>query len=394
LTTSRRALLVVGMHRSGTSALTGVLGLCGAALPPDLLPANEGNEAGYWEGQALVSMHDRWLDELGTSWDGPTWASRQAQLLSQRSRFAAELRVVLEQEFGDAALIVVKDPRLCLLLPVWFEALDDAGIESLTLLCYRHPLESAQSLHARDGMPIGAALLLWLQYTLAAELSSRDRPRLMVAFTELLTDSRAVIDRVQRAFSLTLPAYTAATAAAIDSFLRPQLRHARAEGSDAALPQWVSDVNAWFAAARDGRLPADTTPLDSVRRSVLDAEALFAPAWDWHRAQDHEQHAAQVSEVDYWKTYAGGREAAVAVLQSQGDESRRVIDAMARERDAARDVLAKAGAEGSHLLAQSTDASARIQQLERHVRALEQSWPFRAQALLRRVTPSRRGHHR
>ena len=62
------AILVLGMHRSGTSALAGSLALTGVALGDDLLPANEGNVTGYWEHRRLIALNERVLASLGATW--------------------------------------------------------------------------------------------------------------------------------------------------------------------------------------------------------------------------------------------------------------------------------------------------------------------------------------
>src|SRR5690348_5945376 len=69
--TPRRAILIVGMHRSGTSALTRVINLHGVPLGRQLLEAAFDNEAGFWENQAVVQLHERILEHLGSSWDDP-----------------------------------------------------------------------------------------------------------------------------------------------------------------------------------------------------------------------------------------------------------------------------------------------------------------------------------
>src|SRR6185437_16639542 len=66
---ARQALLVLGMHRSGTSALTRVLNLCGAALPRHNMAAAQSNRLGFWEPQRIVDTHDRFLKEAGTGWE-------------------------------------------------------------------------------------------------------------------------------------------------------------------------------------------------------------------------------------------------------------------------------------------------------------------------------------
>ena len=69
---TRKALLVLGMHRAGTSALARVLALRGASLPENLLPANQGNVDGYWEPQGVVELNERIFDACDTAWE-PAW---------------------------------------------------------------------------------------------------------------------------------------------------------------------------------------------------------------------------------------------------------------------------------------------------------------------------------
>ncbi len=94
----RIALLILGMHRAGTSALARVCSLRGADLPRDVLPANEGNEAGYWEPRGVVELNDRILDYFDLAWDDPFAALRLPPPGSIPAGFHAEARQVIERE--------------------------------------------------------------------------------------------------------------------------------------------------------------------------------------------------------------------------------------------------------------------------------------------------------
>ena len=69
----RICLLVLGMHRSGTSAVTRVLSIAGAKLPASLMGPGRGNEVGHWESDALATYNDELLAQLGIrhSWTRP-----------------------------------------------------------------------------------------------------------------------------------------------------------------------------------------------------------------------------------------------------------------------------------------------------------------------------------
>ena len=187
-TSLRTAILVLGMHRSGTSALARLTNFMGAALPRHLMPANEANPRGYWESAPLVELHDQLLSALDSSWDdwrtpGARWKESDAA-----ARFAGRLRLAIDEEYGNAPLVVLKDPRLCRTLPYWMSILEKSGIRSAPVLIVRNPLEVAESLRERDGMPFEKAMLLWLRHNLDAEFETRHLQRNIVTFDALLED--------------------------------------------------------------------------------------------------------------------------------------------------------------------------------------------------------------
>src|SRR4249919_2075595 len=112
---SRRAVLVVGMHRAGTSALARVLSLRGATLPEHVMPPNYGNATGYWEPERVVGLNDRMLEYFGVEWNDPFAAYQLPPVAAIPARFLAEAKEILEQEYAGSDLFVLKDPRWTLL---------------------------------------------------------------------------------------------------------------------------------------------------------------------------------------------------------------------------------------------------------------------------------------
>jgi len=109
----RTAIVVLGMHRSGTSALTRMLSLLGAHLPEHLLGANPTNKAGHWEPERLVNLHDQMLGEAGSCWYD--WRAFDPAALppGRLDHYRAEITRIISEEYGEAPLIVLKDPRIC-----------------------------------------------------------------------------------------------------------------------------------------------------------------------------------------------------------------------------------------------------------------------------------------
>lgn len=228
----RQAILILGMHRSGTSALSGVACTLGAAAPHTLLPANFANPHGYWESLPLVQAHNELLTSAGSSWDDwrrldPRWyQSAEAQFFRNR------LKDIVESEYGEAPLLVVKDPRLCRFLPFFLSVLEDMAVAPVALFSIRDPLEVAFSLRRRDGFPITKSVVLWLRHVLDAELHSRQMPRCFVAYGSLMQDWRLQMRRASEATGIVWPTDPEMSAPSIETFLAPALYHEKSRLED------------------------------------------------------------------------------------------------------------------------------------------------------------------
>jgi hypothetical protein len=184
---SRECIVVAGMHRSGTSALTRVLNLLGAKLPKHVMGARDSNEQGHWEPERLVALHDELFAEAGTRWDD---ISRfPASFDPERfAHYKAEIVRILGEEYGDASLVVVKDPRICRLIPLWREVLEQIGVRARFVIPLRNPLEVARSLEKRNGISLAYGCLLWLRHLLDAEYGTRGARRVFVHYHDLLNN--------------------------------------------------------------------------------------------------------------------------------------------------------------------------------------------------------------
>lgn len=170
-----RAMVILGMHRSGTSALARSISFCGYALPQDVMPARTDNPKGFWEPLAVARLNNAILAGFGLSWDRPgpllcagmnLAESRQAVADASLRMWLTQAASALRSSFGDASAIVLKDPRITLLLPLWMRAIEETGYAARCVLIYRNPLEVAASLNKRNLMPVRRAMQLWLHYNL------------------------------------------------------------------------------------------------------------------------------------------------------------------------------------------------------------------------------------
>ena len=231
---TRRAIVVVGMHRSGTSALSRVLSFYGFSQPSDVMFPKKDNPKGYWESFGCQELNDKILASLGGGWDDPGLLllpglslkeSRSEISLCLADRWRDEAMSVLQASFGDAPAIVLKDPRISLLLPLWQRALKDAGYEPYFVLAYRNPLEVAASLCTRDGIGLIRALRLWLQHNMEVLIAGISNVTAAVAYYDMLNDP----DTALAPLFVDLPhagvALSSTDRAARTEFLSPADRH-------------------------------------------------------------------------------------------------------------------------------------------------------------------------
>ncbi len=239
---SRVALLVLGMHRSGTSGLARMLSLLGAALPEHILGARRGNRSGHWEPERLVDLHDEMLAEAGSRWDD--WRRFEPTALGPErlSHYRSAIARLIAEEYGDAPLFVLKDPRLCRFVPLYEEILGGMGIAPRFVLPFRNPVSVLDSLAARDGMAGSYASLVWLRHVLDAEEATRGKARVFLAYEEYLDDWRAVAARIPAALGLDWPRGVDDAGQEIDAHLSRDLQHHAATPADLAADQRVGQA--------------------------------------------------------------------------------------------------------------------------------------------------------
>jgi len=214
-------VFIIGMHRSGTSALGGVLEPLGLTVGKAVMPPHPegGNPKGFYENLALMQLHDRFLASIGSVWRDYEPVIRKRFRGGNARRFRKELLGLLIEEFGlDRPLI--KDPRLCRLMPLWLPLIKRHFPRARFILPIRHPVEVAYSLRQRDHLTLDQGLKLWVVHVLEAERTTRGFPRLFTTYDQLMQSPVETVLRLAKSLELSEDAVAAAVSRQIDFTLR------------------------------------------------------------------------------------------------------------------------------------------------------------------------------
>jgi hypothetical protein len=347
----RDVILVLGMHRSGTSAAAGFLVQLGGAQPKTLMAAEDGNERGYFESQALMTFHDELLASAGTSWTdwrqfNPAWFQSPAS-----PAFQERAKQLFEDEFGGEPLAVLKDPRVCRFAPFWFEVL--AGIEARAhvVIPVRAPLEVAFSMRKRFGFPLAAGALLWLRHVIDAEIASRPLPRCIFTWDQLLRDWRGVAEKASTELGLSWPHLSDATAHEIEDFIGYDLAHHSVSASECAahpdIHEWtISAYRAMLKLAQAPRSRSALKTLDKTREAFNRASRMFGRTVleEEIRSQDLLRKTAQLAEErDHWSRQHDAARAELAGALQAKEQISLELNARAQEASDLTQALAEQG---------------------------------------------------
>ncbi|MGB3838894.1 MAG: hypothetical protein WA930_07250 [Rhodanobacter sp.] len=307
-----KAILVLGMHRSGTSALTRVLNLLGVDLGGNFLKPAGDNRLGFWEHSDVVALHEKLLHALGRSWDDTRALPVDWELSPAAGVARKEIATIINRDFSGSRLWAIKDPRLCRLAPLWVESIAALGVDVCALLVVRHPQEVANSLHVRDGLDAADARLSWLEYFVEAEHATRSLPRALVLYDDLLVDWQRVMTAASQQLRLQWPKSIEYAAPAVAAFLDTGERHHKASKDDgSATPDIAAELYrrcvAWTQG--DGQW--------SGIAALVDAYRLVAPTFLENMSRNLTRIAEVTSHLEKAEALANDRQEEIAARKEE-----------------------------------------------------------------------------
>jgi hypothetical protein len=274
----RAAILVLGVHRSGTSCLAHLLNVLGAKLPAEVVPPAPNNPCGHWEPVRLLKINEEILNAIGRTWYDsrpiPTgWFHSKAAY-----RFRKRLRVLITSEYGHAPLILIKEPRICRLAPLYLDVLGMLRIKPLVVLPVRHPGEVIRSIQERDHINPLTTELLWLRNLLEAEAATRSCVRVWTSFDQLLDQGEITAQTIAARLGIIWPNNQENTAIDVANIPRPRHRHHRIADDPAPVPLGFLTRRAWLAAqyAVNGDENAARMMFDEIRVALAELDHFSA----------------------------------------------------------------------------------------------------------------------
>ena len=275
----KNCLVVLGMHRSGTSAFTGILDILGVNLGTTMLETQSDNPKGFFENKYVVLANDCILETLNTSWDDtfplPTnWLGR-----FDGSQLREDIRHFLRTDMTENQLSALKDPRLSRLLPLWLPLFTDENVSPHFALIIRNPLEIAESLAERNDFSIEKSFILWMQHMLDAERNTRELPRAFVKFESLLTNPRQSVESVFASTGLSTPNFSDEHSDELAQFLDRNMRHHEVsnEELEAICPPIIANYYRLLCKISDSGVTQqeDILELDQLGDQFQATQALF-----------------------------------------------------------------------------------------------------------------------
>lgn len=241
-------VVILGMHRSGTSALAGALPSIGAEMGNSLLSADHRNEKGYWEDQDIKSFNDGLLQNIDSRWDHISAVSEKDLRHLRAGGFDRTAVKILKNKISGFDIYGLKEPQITKLLPFWLEVFEQLGGNCQFVVSLRNPLSSAISLTKRDGLTRQHGYWLWFNHMVAAIQLADSHPMIVVGYDHLLMDPDAEIRRM--ADFLGLPVDADQRAFYCNDFLDRSLRHSQHSmddlETDPDCPKYVKELYAFL----------------------------------------------------------------------------------------------------------------------------------------------------
>ena len=406
---TRPIVIVLGMHRSGTSLCSHVLSALGVDMADQapgrgLTKFGTDNQKGHWERWEIVDMHDRILALVNRGyytalhdfpfpvawWTDPRIAEIRREIVG-----------FLEKKMGRGAF-GFKDPRTIRLLPMWEQIFAELKLVPKVIFCLRNPGQVARSLKTRDNIDLAIGEGRWFTYitdffyhmtdaefcTIEYESWFDDYSHNLIKlynFLDMRPDrgqpnlEMAVSRLVDRGLRNDDPAYQEP----MQPLVRSIYQLARRAGDDASAREEIKFLTSQFVAFQGLQQPfysaVETNTLFAInppgleenRRIAQSASHQRAIPTEAHLSEEPTQFEAQTTQIAEVTTTHSEREAALAAAIAELDATRAGAAATESDRQALEIALGEREAAFAAVVAEMEGARAAVAETESARQALE-----------------------
>jgi GT2 family glycosyltransferase/glycosyltransferase involved in cell wall biosynthesis len=343
---TKSIVVVLGMHRSGTSAITRGLKTIGIDLGDNLSDSGQepsaDNPKGFWEDRDINSINIDLLKEINHEWDSlplleeADFQKRSLENLRLRAAEVLKDKTEKHRPFG------IKDPRISRLLPFWKGVFNQLEFSTGYVIVYRHPMSVMKSLQGRNGFAPEKCYYLWLGHMVPCVLDIQGAPRVVVNYDSLMDDPPTQIRRIAGALGLAGDPIPEDFKEFNENFLENRLRHTRYSLEDLkSSPDVPADViracRLIEAAAQDAISIESTEMHDAFQQFARNMNSI-SPALRYMTRCD-ERIAAAVAERNAARAERDASVAVRDVVASERDAAVQQRDAAVKQLDAAAEQL-------------------------------------------------------
>ncbi len=253
----RQLVVVLGMHRSGTSLITRSLATLGFAFGDTLLPSVPGdNDKGYWEDVDTVSFNEEILKRCNKEWFSLETVSDQEIETLIKANFQERAISLINKKTNGVQLFGLKDPRITKLFKFWSEVFEKADIDVSYVFAVRNPISVAHSLRSRQRLNFTHSYLLWTDYCLSALSHLKRYPCVKIEYERLLEEPERELEKICKLTNLEINPDTSQDF--IESYMDKTLEHTHFELKDSEdckeMPSICKDLYRYLSTIEEDQL--------------------------------------------------------------------------------------------------------------------------------------------
>ncbi len=273
-----RLIVVLGMHRSGTSLVTKGLQVMGVILGEQLLVEASDNEKGFWEDRDVLALNSEILGALSKlDWHSLVPAPIDKLSAKSLSLYRSRAITFLQEKMKGKSIFGIKDPRLCRLLPFWKDVFEFLELDVSYVISIRNPISVAHSLKKRDGFEFEKSYYLWLIHVVSSMVESMGNPRVIIDYDLLMEQPEEQLQQIAKILNLSfeesyLDEY-------INKYITDQMRHTQFHVDDLSsipdLPDEIIEAYTLLNRVAKGQISISSKDVyDTFKKLELRIDAL------------------------------------------------------------------------------------------------------------------------